>query len=210
MRLSYFLLISQSPQNIHWGYKSLITYKNLINKKAVLFNSKFLLKQLTAIFNLVTTFLYQNYNFFVFNSDFLINDIYSFSKWVYGVKTVLKYNFIFNYELKKFRNFRWKKKFLVLVKKKKIKLAFLLDMYNNLFLLDFLKNSKLITIGLVPQNQSFSKLDFWCISNTNSYIIKYLYFSYLYSIYNIILLKKSMIFFKQYGNYFNKYLYLLS
>jgi hypothetical protein len=168
------------------------------------FNFNFLLKQITTLLNLFITFLYKNYNFFIFNFDFLVNDIYAFSKWIYGIKNVLKYDFIFKTDLKKFRNFKWKKRFNLLVKKKKIKFAFLLDVTNNEFFIDFLKNSKIITVGLISQNISFLKLDFWLITNNNSYIIKYLFFSCIYAIYNISLLQKFNKFFTYYNHNFQK------
>jgi len=162
------------------------------------------MKQLVILFNLFITFLQKNYNFFIFNFDFLINDVYSFSKWMYGVKNVLKYSFIFKCDLKKFRNFKWKKRFITLTKKKKVKLTFLLDICNNEFFVDFLKNSKLVTVGLIPQNISFFKLDFWLITNSNSYLIKYLFFSYIYSIYNFILLQRMLKFFITYNQKLQK------
>lgn len=174
------------------------------------FDSSFLLKQLYTIFNLFTVFLYKNYNFFIFNFDFLINDVYAFAKWVYGVKTIYKYNFIFKSNLKNFRNYKWKRKLNLFIKKKRVKITFLLDIYNNSFFVDFLKNSKVITIGLIPQNQTFLKLDFWCISNTNTYLVKYLFFSYIYSIYNTILSIKMFSFFLKYSAYFQKCLSKLS
>lgn len=205
-RLSYFLILSNNTSKIHWSYKSLLVKK--INKfyNISIFNSNFLLKQITILFNLFISFLQKNYNFFIFNFDFLINDIYAFSKWIYGVKNITKYSFIFKTNLKKFRNFKGKKKFNLLVKKKRVKIAFLLDITNNEFFVDFLKNSKIITVGLVSQNISFSKLDFWLLTNSNSYLIKYLFFSYLYSLYNIFLIQKVNNLFFYYNRNFLKLL----
>lgn len=203
-RLCYFLVLSGNTNHLHWVYKSLLVKKTLKFNYLYLFNFSFLLKQITSLFNLFIMFLSKNYNFFIFNFDFLMNDIYAFSKWIYGVKDTVKYDFIFKTDLKKFRNFKWKKRFNVLVKKKKVKCAFLLDIINNEFFVDFLKNSKIITIGLIPQNMSFLKLDFWFVTNNNSYMIKYLFFSYIYSIYNISLLQKLNKFFIYYNRNFHK------
>jgi len=205
-RLCYFLILSENTSKLHWAYKSLLVKKTFNFNYTHSFNINFFLKQVTVLMNLFITFLSKNYNFFVFNFDFLINDVYSFSKWVYGVKNAVKYDFIFKTDLKKFRNFKWKKRFNMLIKKKKVKIAFLLDTTNNEFFIDFLKNSKIITVGLVPQNISFFKLDFWLITNTNSYIIKYLFFSYIYSIYNIVLLQKFNRFYLYYNKSFTKVL----
>lgn len=203
-RLCYFLLLSSDTNTVHWHYKSLVVKKYMKPTVKYIFNIKFLMKQLITLFNLFISFLQKNYNFFIFNFDFLINDVYSFSKWMYGVKNVLKYGFIFRCDLKKFRNFKWKKRFINLTKKKKVKLTFLLDICNNDFFVDFLKNSKLITVGLIPQNISFLKLDFWLITNSNSYLVKYLFFSYIYSIYNFILLQRMLKFFIMYNEKLQK------
>ena len=208
--LCYFLILSDNSTKVHWYYKSLLVKKTVKFERIYIFNFNFLLKQITSFSHLFNIFLEKNYNFFIFNFDFLINDVYSFSKWIYGVKNVLKYNFIFKTDLKKFRNFKWKKRFNLLVKKKKVKFAFLLDITNNEFFVDFLKNSKIITIGLISQNISFLKLDFWLITNNNSYLIKYLFFSYIYSIYNINLLQKFNKFFMYYNQNFHKALVTLN
>jgi hypothetical protein len=203
-RLCYFLILSDNTKKFHWAYKSLLIKKTLKFKSLYIFDFNFLVKQITSLFNLFITFLNRNYNFFIFNFDFLINDIYAFSKWIYGVKNIVKYDFIFKTDLKKFRNFKWKKRFNLLVKKKKVKFAFLLDVSNNEFFVDFLKNSKIITVGLISQNISFLKLDFWLVTNNNSYFIKYLFFSYIYSIYNIILSQKLNKFFFYYNQNFHR------
>lgn len=161
------------------------------------------------MFNLFTNILLKNYSFFIFNFDFLINDLYAFSKYIFGVKNVLKYQFIFNYDLKKFRNFKWKARFNFFVKKKKVKLVFLLDIYNGFFFVDYLKTMKIITVGLIPQNMSPLKLDFWFLTNSNNYLFKHLFFSYIYSVYNIILTIKLLRFFNTYNKNLQKYLFFL-
>lgn len=206
-RLCYFLVFSGNTNKLHWHYKALIVKKTSKFASFYLFNFKFLLKQVTTLFNLFNSFLNKNYNFFIFNFDFLMNDVYSFSKWIYGTKNVIKYDFIFKADLKKFRNFKWKKRFINLVKKKKVKITFLLDITNNEFFIDFLKNSKILTVGLVPYNISFLKLDFWFITNNNSYLVKYIFFSYIYSLYNIFLLQKITKFFLYYNRNFKQLLF---
>jgi len=205
-RLCYFLFLSGTQKNLHYSYNSLI-YRKFLKPKTVYFlNFSFLLNQLTILLNLFSNLLLKNYLFFIFNFDFLINDIYSFSKYIFSVKDVLKYKFIFDYDVKKFRNFKWKSRFNFFVKRKKVKIAFLLDVYNDFFFIDYLKTLKIVTVGLIPLNVTHVKLDFWFITNINSYLVKYLFFSYIYSIYNIILSQKMFRFFYVYNKNTQKYL----
>lgn len=205
-RLSYFLFLSNSNEQLHWSYKSLLIKKFSNPRHTAFLNFNFLLKELYIVFNLFSNLLAKNYSFFIFNFDFLINDIHSFSKYIFGVKNVLKYSFVFKYDLKKFRNFKWKAKFNFFVKKKKVKLVFLLDIYNGFFFVDYLKTLKIITVGLIPQNMSPTKLDFWFITNSHQYLIKYLFFSYVYSVYNACLSDKMFKFFQVYHKNLHKYI----
>lgn len=205
-KLFYFLIISSDNSKLHFSYSNLVIKKIINPTKFSILNYNFLLTQLKVVSSLFNSLLLKNYSFFVFNFDFLVKDFYSFSKMIFGVKNVLKYQFIFTYDLKKFRNFKWKSRFNLFVKKKRVKIVFLLDIYNSYFFVDYLKTLKIITVGLIPQTQSPSSLDFWLICNKRDYIVKYIFFSFIYSLYNLFLNKKVFEFFKLYNRQFCKLL----
>ena len=198
-KLTYFLLLSDNSTKLNWSYKPLITTLSKKPSNVHIFNYTHLKKHLYGIFNLLLLYLNKNYSFFMFNFDFLNSDIYSFSKYIYGVKNVLKYQFIFSYDLKKFRSHKWRSRIRFFIKKKRVRLVFLLDVYNGSFFVDFFKKLKLTTVGLVPQSINPSKFDFWLIADSTSYLIKYAFFSYIHSIYNLFLLRRSYYFFKKYN-----------
>ena len=158
----------------------------------------FLLKNITNQLNLINYFLTKKLKIFYFNENFFLNEITKFNKFVLNLFDLNRYNFLLFSMLKLFRKNIFKLKIRFFFKKKRIKIVCFLD-FKFFNLIDFFKNLKIFIIGLVHINYNILKFDFFIPVIKYLNLVKFFFFSLIFSFYTQYRSSKVISFYKKYN-----------
>ncbi len=161
--------------------------------KKSFFNDKFSSYFFKKAFSIVSEIIFKGLRFLVIaKNDFSKESTY-FYKYVFGLKSYSKNDYIFNRVYSKSNSFFWKKKIFSFSVKNRVGGYILADNTFTNNLLGLLNSTRRVVIAFVSPGYYNEALSYFMFIEISGYIVRYLFISYVYSVYYLYLLNKNHI-----------------